>query len=223
MATPQPIQHQLSLSHLEHDLFEMASRAEVMFMQAVQALVEVDVVLARQVMVSDDQVDRLDMRIESECLALLAGSQGGEDLRAIGAILKIITDIERVGDLSVDLARATLGIDRELGTATHVDIPRVAQPARTMFHTSIEAYARRQMELVTRVEGLEREVDHVYREMSEQIFDQMRAEPQNVVVLTNLLLAASNIERIADHALNISDRVAYMITGEVRTHNVQNA
>lgn len=187
-------------------------------MQAVQALVDLDVEAARRVMISDDQVDRLDMKIESECLALLANSHGGQDLSAIGAILKITTDIERVGDLSVDLARATLGIERELGSTTYIDIPRVGQPARTMFHTCIEAYARREIALVERVEAMEREVDLLYREMRDQIYDQMRSDPANVVVLTNLLLAAANIERVADHALNISDRVAYMITGELRTH-----
>lgn len=219
MATPHiPLPPSRSLHDIEHDMFEMASRAEVMFMQAVQALVDLDVEAARRVMISDDQVDRLDMKIESECLALLANSHGGQDLSAIGAILKITTDIERVGDLSVDLARATLGIERELGSTTYIDIPRVGQPARTMFHTCIEAYARREIALVERVEAMEREVDLLYREMRDQIYDQMRSDPANVVVLTNLLLAAANIERVADHALNISDRVAYMITGELRTH-----
>lgn len=205
---------------IEHDLFEMSSRAELMFMQSVDALTRLDLAIAERVVKADDRVDQIDLKIERDCLELLSSQQGTEEeRRSIAAILKIITDVERAADLSVEIARCAINIESELGKAAVVDVPRLGHQARTMFHTAIEAYVRKDLSIVERVHESERAVDNLFLEIKDQILDLMRQNPAEVVPLSFLLQALGCIERVGDHAVNIADRVSYMITGEVRIHH----
>ena len=151
------------IRELEHDLLEMGSRAESMLAQAVEALARVDVPLALQVVKRDDEIDERDLAIENRCLRLLALQQPmASDLRVIGTAMKMITDIERVGDLSVDIAKIAMKIDKELGTTDAIDIPRMASVARTMIRDSMEAYVRRDLQLVRKVIESDDQVDELY-------------------------------------------------------------
>lgn len=202
---------------LEHDLLEMGSRAEQMVANAVDSLAQLDVAKARFVLSEDDEIDRRDLEIETRCLRLLALQQPmGKDLREIGTTMKIITDIERIGDLAVDVAKIAMKIDKEFGDSGVVDIPRMASVARVMLRESLEAYIRRDIELVARVCERDEEVDDMYRIMREQIFRNMRQNPENVVADGWLLLAVHHVERIADHAVNIAERVNFMVTGQTK-------
>jgi len=201
-----------AIQALEHDLLEMASRAELMFVRAMDSLSRLDQSLAQEVVEADDKVDRLDARIEEKCLDLLSRSDpGGVDLRVVGAALKMITDIERVGDLSVDISRAAISIDRELGASDVVDLPRIAEIARSMFHQSIEAYVRQDPTAIANVLVNEDVVDGLFLETRGQIHDLMRSHPDDVVTLSLLMIALHDIERVADHAVNIAERVLAMI------------
>ncbi|HRK22884.1 MAG TPA: PhoU domain-containing protein, partial [Fimbriimonadaceae bacterium] len=105
------------MQNLEHDLLQMGSMAEGMVAQAVEALVALDPGVAMVVIRRDDEIDKRDLEIESHCLRLLVlQSPTGSDLREIGAVMKIITDIERVGDLAVDVAKIAMKIEKEMGT-----------------------------------------------------------------------------------------------------------
>lgn len=202
---------------LEHDLLEMGSRAEQMVANAVDSLAQLDVAKARFVLSEDDEIDRRDLEIETRCLRLLALQQPmGKDLREIGTTMKIITDIERIGDLAVDVAKIAMKIDKEFGDSGVVDIPRMASVARVMLREALEAYIRRDIELVARVCERDEEVDEMYRIMREQIFRNMRQNPDNVVADGWLLLAVHHVERIADHAVNIAERVNFMVTGQTK-------
>jgi phosphate transport system protein len=202
---------------LEHDLLEMGSRAEQMVANAVDSLAQLDVAKARFVLSEDDEIDRRDLEIETRCLRLLALQQPmGKDLREIGTTMKIITDIERIGDLAVDVAKIAMKIDKEFGDSGVVDIPRMASVARVMLREALEAYIRRDIELVARVCERDEEVDDMYRIMREQIFRNMRQNPDNVVADGWLLLAVHHVERIADHAVNIAERVNFMVTGQTK-------
>jgi phosphate transport system protein len=202
---------------LEHDLLEMGSRAEQMVANAVDSLAQLDVAKARFVLSEDDEIDRRDLEIETRCLRLLALQQPmGKDLREIGTTMKIITDIERIGDLAVDVAKIAMKIEKEFGDSGVVDIPRMASVARVMLRESLEAYIRRDIELVARVCERDEEVDDMYRIMRDQIFRNMRQNPDNVVADGWLLLAVHHVERIADHAVNIAERVNFMVTGQTK-------
>lgn len=205
------------LLQLEHELLEMASIAEGMVGQAVDSLCALDTDLAREVMKRDDEIDRRDLSIEMRCVRLLALQQPmAGDLRVIGTAMKMITDIERVGDLAVDVAKIGLKIEKEYGEVGFIDLPKMAASARSMFREAIEAYVRRDLELVKLVAEKDEEVDEQYRELRAQIFQNMRERPDMVVSDGWLLLAIHHVERIADHAVNIAERVNFMVTGELK-------
>ncbi len=204
------------IAKLEHDLLDMASRAEAMVGKAVESLHRLDAELAKEVMRADDEIDQLDLEIEGQCLRLLALQQPmAKDLRIIGTALKVITDIERIGDLAVDIAKCGLKIQAELGDASSVDIPRMAKAARQMVSASLDAFVKRDLSHQEEIAAMEDEVDALYRDLRGQIHDFMRTHPDQVVAASWLLLAVHHIERIADHALNIAERVGFMVTGEL--------
>lgn len=203
------------LRELEHDLLEMGSRAESMLAQAVQAIARVDSQLAMQVIQRDDEIDSMDLAIENRCLKMLALQQPmASDLRVIGTAMKMITDIERVGDLSVDLAKIAMKVEKEMGTTDFIDIPKIASLARTMLRDSLEAFVRRDVDLVARVCERDDEVDELYRSLRAQLHERMQSHAGDVVVASWLLLAIHHVERIADHAVNIAERVSFMVTGK---------
>ena len=205
------------IKDLEHDLLEMGSRAETMVGNAVEALADVDTGLALRTIQADDELDAQDLAIEARCLRMLAlhGPMAG-DLRLVGSVMKIITDIERIGDLAVDVAKIAIKVDKELGSSGSVDIRGMAGVARTMFREALLAFARRDLERVETVARMEDEVDALYRDLRGQIFEDMRNDGGNAVCDGWLLMAVHHIERIADHSLNIAERVTFMVTGELR-------
>jgi phosphate transport system protein len=205
------------LEKLSHDLLEMGSLAESMAADAVDSLVKLDPELARDVILRDDEVDRLDLELEFECLRLILLQQpSGADLRTVATVLKAITDIERIGDLAVDIAKCGLKIEGEFGSADFVDIPRIAGLARDMFRQALHAFVTRNLDVVERVCRSDDEVDALYRQIREQIHEHMRNHPNDVVAASWLMLALHHIERIADHAVNVAERVSFMVTGAMR-------
>lgn len=202
------------IHELEHDLLEMGSRAEFMVGLAVEALVKLDPVKAYEVIEKDDEVDQIELAIEAMCIKMLALQQPmASDLRVVGTAMKMITDIERMADLAVDIAKVSLKIEKELGKTGFIDLQRMGNLARAMFREALEAYVKRDLDLVQSVAAKDDEVDNLYRELRGQIHEHMRANPDEVVSASWLLLAIHHIERIADHAVNIAERVNFMVTG----------
>jgi phosphate transport system protein len=205
----------VEIQDLEHDLLEMGSLAESMVKQAVDAVVALDPQAAMTVVERDDEIDQRELDIENRCLRMLALQHPmAGDLRVVGTAMKMITDIERVGDLAVDIAKAGMKIEKELGTTTFIDLPRIGNVARAMIRESLEAYVRRDLRIVAQVINKDDEVDELYRQLRAQIHDYMQQQPGQVVSASWLLLVIHHIERIADHAVNIAERVAFMVTGK---------
>ncbi len=204
------------LKHLETKVLAMASIVESMVAEAVEALQRHDIARAEQVLFRDDEVDEMDVDIEEQCLRLIALQQPmGRDLRIIGTIMKMITDIERIGDYAVDIAKAARKIEAHSTEAPLVDIPRLAHIARRMLLESIEAFVKRDLQLVLQVCQQDDEADAVYRQIRTQLQEIMRQDPEKVVPASWLLLVAHYLERIADHSTNIAERVWFMETGRL--------
>jgi phosphate transport system protein len=202
---------------IELDLLEMVNKAVAMFNLSVRSLNQLDRDMARDALKADDEIDRLDLEIEERCLDVLALQQPmGSDLREIGTVLKIITDIERVGDLSVDIAKITLKVDRLMGRSDFVDLLKLASVVTRMLTESAQMFSRKSAEGLELIAQLEDEVDDMYREFRSQTHEYMVANPEQVVGASWMLLALHHIERVADHALNIAERVVFMVTGEMR-------
>ena len=194
----------------------MASIVEGMVADAVEALWRHDMERAEQILKRDDEVDQIDVEIESSCLRLIALQQPmGSDLRVIGTIMKMITDIERIGDYAVDIAKAARKIRDEPPVEQLVDIPRLANAARRMLLESIEAFVKRDLQKVIQVCQQDDEVDAIYRRLRTQLQEIMREHPEQVTAASWLLLVSHYLERIADHATNIAERVWFMETGRL--------
>lgn len=204
------------MAQLEKDVLDMVSRAENMVALAVDSLVNQSPELAETTLRADDEIDIKEIEIEKRCIRLLALQQPiGSDLREVGAVLKLITDIERIGDLAVDLAKLTLKIEMEMGRSDYIDIKQMSNSALQMLREAVQMFIRRDAAGVAKVAQLEEEVDKQYRDLRGQVHDYMRNNPDQVVAASWLLLAVHHVERIADHALNIAERVVYMVTGEM--------
>ena len=111
--------------------------------------------------------------------------------------------------------KIAMKIEKEMGSSDIIDIPKIASVARAMLRDSMEAYVRRDLELVAKVCQSDDEVDDLFRQMRGQLHERMRSEPEDVVVASWLLLAIHHVERIADHAVNIAERVSFMVTGRL--------
>jgi phosphate transport system protein len=205
------------LEALEHDVLEMGSLTDVMIQLAVESLVDLNVEKAMDVVRRDDEVDQHDLQIESRCLKMLAlHHPAASDFRTVGTALKIITDIERVADLAVDIAKAGMKIEKVFGDSRVVDVPKMAGIARNMFRKALQAYATRDLEIVDEVVQMDDEVDDLFRQLRSQIHADMVKAPDHVVGDSWLLLAIHHIERIADHAVNVAERVSFMVTGDFK-------
>ena len=206
------------LEQLKQRLVSMASFVESMLDRSVQALHDQDVAAAEQVIRDDDVADDMDLEIEQRCIKLLALQQPmSRDLRMIGTVLKVIADIERVGDYSVDIARAALNLAQTPYFKELVDIPRMATLVKTMLRDALQALVHEDLALVQKVVDEDDQVDRMWYGLLEELITVMEQRPEVVRQATHLLLVARYLERIADHIVNIVERVAYMSTGSMES------
>jgi phosphate transport system protein len=203
------------LRALEQDLLRMGSHVEGMVDQSVRALLERNSELAEAVIAEDDKVDDLDLSLETQCMRLLALQQPmAKDLRTIGTVLKAITDLERIGDYSVDIARIAIRLLDHPGPLPRVDLAGMTELVKAMTRKTLRAFVDRDVEAVRRIcMEDDDEVDHAYHRMLDELLELMRHDPSQVVPATHFILAGRSLERIADHVTNVAERIQYMETG----------
>ncbi len=206
------------LEQLEQDLLEMGAFVAEMLAKAMEALVEQDVTLAQQVINEDDVADDMDLNIEQQCMRLLALQQPmSKDLRTIGTVMKVIADVERIGDYSVDIARTAIKLAATEYFKPLVDIPRMAELVREMLGQALEALVHHDLELVAQVVAGDDAIDKMWYALLNELEEIMEQHPEVVTQAVALLLVARYLERIADHVVNVAERVAYMETGQLET------
>lgn len=204
------------LENLEKQLLRMSSFVENMLASSMRALVEQDEALADEVILRDDIVDEMDITIEHLCMRLLALQQPlAKDLRTVGTALKIITDLERIGDYAVDIGRLAKSLAHEPYFKALVDIPRMGEVAQALVRDAIRSFIERNLDLVREVCERDAEVDRLWHSLLAELIEHMEREPWIVRQAVALMLAARYLERIADHATNIAERVSYTETGEL--------
>lgn len=214
------------LESLQQNLLRMGSLVETAIHNAVESLRVQDLALAEQVLREDDAIDRLDSELETECMRLFALQQPlARDLRIIGTVLKTITDLERMGDEAANIAELTLRIGDQPLIKPLIDIPRMAESVKSMVRKSLDAFVRRDVQLAVEVRKSDSAVDAMYAALNDELiemtmrFQSMREANQAFM----LLMAARHLERIADHATNLAERVVYMVTGHVVSHQAPTA
>ena len=194
----------------------MGALTGTMLGQAVEAVQRSDALLAETVLSQDDAVDEMDRRIEAQCIRLLALQQPmARDLRQIESALKVITDLERIGDHAVDIAKIARKLTQEFYLkAPLLDIGPLALTAQTMLHQSLESLVRHDLELAVRVCENDDEADDAFKTLRDELLAMTQNKPSLVFPASYMLLAVVYLERIADHATNIAERVYYIETGE---------
>ena len=204
------------LAELEQRLLKMGEFVETMLEKAGRALVTHDVKLAEEAIAADDTADDMDLEIEQHCMRLLALQQPmSRDLRTIGTVMKVIADVERIGDYSVDIAKTAIELAQTEYYKPLEDIPQMVEIVRWMLRQALEALVAHDLALVATVIERDDEVDRLWYRIREQVEKVMQARPEVVPQAVALLLVARYLERVADHTVNIAERVAYMETGRL--------
>lgn len=216
MTTPRK-RFEAELAELDNSLLRMGKISEDMLGKALTALAGRDIALADETIGMDDQVDALNLEVETTCIRLIATQQpAARDLRVIVAALKICADVERVADYVVDIAKLAKRLaDRPLFKPL-VDIPRLQSLVSQMLRETLEAFVTRDLTLIQKMIKDDDEVDHLYHSLYDELVDFMKRDPGVVDQAVQLLLISRYLERIADHVTNIAERVFYVETGELK-------
>lgn len=203
------------LAALRQQIMQMGLQVSKAIDDAVRALAEQDVALAKQVMAGDDLIDAMEVEIEDHCMVLIARQQPiARDLRVIGTGLKLTTDLERIGDHAFDIAKIALKISGEPLIKPLVDIPRMAVMSRKMLANALEAYNTLDVGLAEQVCEADEEVDNVYDQIFRELLTYMMENPKTITQATQLIFVARYLERVADHATNIAEWMIYLATGQ---------
>ena len=203
------------LSLLNRELLEMGALVEQSIRSATQAMIDQDVEAAKQAIASDKGVDQQERDIEGLCLKLLLQQQPvARDLRLISAALKMITDMERIGDQAADIAEITRHLAGAPDIHQYPHIPRMAQSAITMLKMAIDAFVRRDLALAQSAIRMDDVVDDLFEQIRGEIIELIHRDPTLGEQAIDLMMVAKYFERIGDHAENIADWVVFSITGE---------
>ena len=219
MDHPIPHFHE-ELAALKERLLVMGGLAEERVRLSVQALVEVDPKLVEDVLTGDRPLNELHIEIDDRCLKLLALHQPmATDLRAIVAAVKIDTDLERVGDLAVNIAEAARRYSTHPPVKKLIDIPRMATTAQHMLRDALDAFVRRDVHLAQQVLTADDILDGLKTQVFRELLTDMLQDPATVEPALDLILISRHLERIGDHATNIAEDVIFMVSGrDVRHH-----
>ena len=204
------------LQKLQDDLLNLGSMVEKATTKAIDALKTRDLSLSRQVIEEDDVIDDIRYEIEARCEDLIAKQQPlATDLRLIIAIMHIVGELERMGDYAEGVAKISLAMGDEAPLKPLIDIPRMAQKASLMTRQSLDALVERDVDLAITVAESDDEVDALYDQIFRELVTFMIEDPRTIQRATYLLWVAHDLERIADRATNIAERVVYLVTGEL--------
>ena len=205
------------LQGVRNDILQMGQMVITAIERSIQALVDLDMELACQVIQGDDAIDELELLLEERCVVLIARQQPlAKDLRILSTGLKISTDLERIGDHAFDIAKIAKRLGE--GGTGHIkpllDIPRMAGLATQMLRDALTAYVNMDVELADKVCQADDEVDALYNQLFRELLTYMLANPAVINDATQLIFVARYLERVADHTTNIAEWVIYLQTGQ---------
>ena len=209
------------LDALKQTLLAMGGLVEDQIRRVMTALIERDGDLAQEVIDRDAQVNAYDIEVDEKCVELLALHQpAAGDLRFITTAMKIVTDLERIGDQAVNIAQRALELNREPQLKPYIDLPRMSEKAQRMVKESLDAFVTRDTDLARRVRAEDAEVDalkeQIFRELLTFMMEDARTTPRAI----RLILISRFLERVADHATNIAEMVVYMVESKMVRHTL---
>jgi phosphate transport system protein len=205
-----------NLREIQDEVLVMGSMAGKAVESSVKALRERDLSLAQQIIDDDLKVNQKRFEIEEKCVGLIATQQPmASDLRTIVAILNITTEIERIGDYAIGIARIVVMIGDEPPLKPLVDIPRMADRTVDMLRRSLDAFINRDVEAAKKIVTEDELVDNLYDQVFRELLVFMAEDARTITRATRLIWVTHNLERAADRVTNICERVVYMVTGKM--------
>ena len=211
------------LAQLKTRLLEMGGLAEERLRVAVRGLVERDSSLLDKVLAGDADINQLHIEIDDRCFKLLALQQPmAVDLRGIVAAVKINSDLERVGDLAVNIAEAAARYLQQAPVKELIDIPRMAHIAQEMLRDALDAYVRRDVTLAQRVLARDDELDLLKSLVFRELLGYMVKDQATIKASLDLILISRHLERTGDHATNIAEDVIFMVSAKDVRHHIEN-
>ena len=210
------------LKDLKEKLLRMAGLAEDSIAKAVKALKDRDEALVGQVFEQEERINLLEIEIDEVCLRLLALRQPmAGDLRFIASAMKIGSELERIGDQSVNIAERTIELLKVPQLKPLIDIPRMAGLVQAMVVDSINAFVNRDAELARQICARDDEVDQINHQIFRELLTYMMEDPATIPRAVELILIGRHLERIADHATNIGEDVIYLVKGKSIKHHIE--
>ena len=209
------------LRNLEQELVGLGRMVEKAISRSLLALAQRDLEASREVISEDDYIDAKRFEIEDECIDIIAAHQPvARDLRLLVAMLHIDTELERIGDYAEGIAKISVMMGDEPPLKPLIDIPRMGEKASAMVKRSLEALVNRDTVSAMQVCADDDEVDALYDQVYHELILYMLRDPQSIQRATYLLWVSHDLERVADRATNIAERVVYLVTGKMTEVNV---
>jgi phosphate transport system protein len=209
------------LEDIRNHVLTMGGLVEEQIEQAIKAFTTSDVELAEQVIKQDNQIDALEKALDRECMQIMALRQPTAfDLRLLITVLRIINELERVGDMAEHVAKMAIHLSNIEGnkSESYYEIKHIGDLVKAMLHDALDAFARMTVEQVPAITGRDENVDREYASIIRQQITYMMEDPRNITRTINVLWTVRSLERIGDHACNICEHLVYMIKGEDVRH-----
>jgi phosphate transport system protein len=203
------------LAHVQQSVLRMGTLVEESIRKAMRALVEKDLQLAELVIDEDQAINRMELEIQDECVAIIATEQPvASDLRGIITNIKITTQLERMGDHARHIAKTAKELANQTLVKKLIDIPRMADAVVKMLHQVLTAYMHGDAEHASRVSSMDDEVDELHDQVLRELMTYMMEDPANIAQSISLLLVSRFLERLGDHVTNIAEWIYYDSRGE---------
>ena len=211
---------QQELAKLKEQLLKMGGLAERAISNAIDALVRRDTPLAEKTIGEDEKINKMELVIDEWCLKLLALHQPlAADLRFITSAMRINVELERIGDLAVNIAERVVSLNQEPQLKPYIDIPRMAEITKNMVKDVLDAFVNGDADLARAVCARDDQVDALNDQVFRELITYMLAEPKTITRAVHLIIVSRYLERIADHATNIAEGVIFMVKALVIKHH----
>jgi phosphate transport system protein len=203
------------LEELHYDVLKMGSLVEEAITNAILSLVNHDVRLAQKVIDEDERIDKMEIDIDDKCVKIIIMQQPiAKDLRIIITCLKLVTDLERMADHAVDIAKITKRIADQKYIKPLIDIPKMGEIVKEMVKLSLDSYVHQDIELAKTISQKDDIIDGLYKQIFSELLMYMIEDSTTINQATQFLFVARHLERIADHATNICEWVTFLESGK---------
>ena len=212
-------EYEQELRRLREQLLLMGAKVEEIIRGSIRALMERETALAEQMIAFDKKINQLELEIDELCMQILARRQPvASDLRFITMALKLVTDLERIGDLGVNICERVVELNAEPPLKPYIDMPNMAREVQEMLHEALDVFVAADPDRAQHVIVRDRNVDAYYSQIFRELLTYMMEDPRNIFRAIRLQSIAKYLERIGDHATNLGEKVVFMVKGKDIRH-----